>query len=191
MALEGTEGTFGAAPDTTTALSVTSIFASTIPPISTYDYEIAHTEGGEGVVADVESVADEGDDPFPDVADIPCSRKGLSIAVSKPVRSFAQCFRDFVWSLPLRSELAPVFPCSLFSSKRSKMIPKASLFLIISTSTVLMVGMRISAGITTSAPYVNENGVSSLHDLIMASVCPFYQAIGLGMFNEGEALVDT
>nr|GEX45199.1 1-aminocyclopropane-1-carboxylate oxidase homolog 1-like [Tanacetum cinerariifolium] len=52
----------------TTALSVTSISASTIPPISTDDYEIAHTEGGEDAVADVEAVADEGANPFPDVS---------------------------------------------------------------------------------------------------------------------------
>nr|GEW44056.1 hypothetical protein [Tanacetum cinerariifolium] len=238
MALEGTKGTSGAAPDTTTALSVTSIFASTIPPISTDDYEIAHTKGGEGDVADVEAVADEGADLFPDtilltlfkVVDIPCSRKGVSIVVSKPIRSFSQCFRDFVWSLPLRSELVLVFckacfvvpidkvswtkacasdpgvvisfhlallldsciaACSLFSSKRSNLIPKGSLFLIISTSTVLKVGMPISTGITASAPYVNENGVSPLLDLIMASVFPFYQDIGLGMFNRGEALANT
>nr|GEW63558.1 hypothetical protein [Tanacetum cinerariifolium] len=67
MALEGTEGTFGAAPDTTMALSVTSIFASTIPPISTDDYEIAHMKDKEGVGLDVEAVANEGADPFPDV----------------------------------------------------------------------------------------------------------------------------
>nr|GEW72922.1 hypothetical protein [Tanacetum cinerariifolium] len=48
---------------------------------------------------------------------------------------------------------------------------------------VLKVGMPISAGITASAPYVNENDVSPLLDLIMA--------IGLGMFNGGEALADT
>nr|GEW93842.1 hypothetical protein [Tanacetum cinerariifolium]GEZ53145.1 hypothetical protein [Tanacetum cinerariifolium] len=53
MAFEGMEGTFGAAPDTTTALSVTFVFASTILPISTDDYEIAHMEGEEGVGADV------------------------------------------------------------------------------------------------------------------------------------------
>nr|GEY94110.1 putative transposase (putative), gypsy type [Tanacetum cinerariifolium] len=113
----------------TMALSVTTISASTISSISTDGYEIAHTEGGEDVVADVEAVADEGVDPFPDVSgvkldisewlfdsyrDIPCLRKGVSIAVSKPVRSFAQCFRDFVWSLPLRSELVPVFRMACF-----------------------------------------------------------------------------
>nr|GFA97587.1 hypothetical protein [Tanacetum cinerariifolium] len=56
--------------------------------------------------------------------------------------------------------------CSLFSSKRSKPIPKASLFLTISTFAVLKVGMLISAGITASTPYVNENGVSFDHDTI-------------------------
>nr|GFB75132.1 reverse transcriptase domain-containing protein [Tanacetum cinerariifolium] len=56
---------------------------------------------------------------------------------------------------------------------------------------ILKVGMPISAGITASAPYVNENGISSLLDLIMASVYPFYQAVGLGMFNGGESLADT
>nr|GFB06634.1 hypothetical protein [Tanacetum cinerariifolium] len=68
MALEGTEGTSSAAPNTTTALSVTSISASTITPISTDDYEIGHTEGRESVVADVKAVANEGEDPFPDVS---------------------------------------------------------------------------------------------------------------------------
>nr|GEY67811.1 hypothetical protein [Tanacetum cinerariifolium] len=50
---------------------------------------------------------------------------------------------------------------------RSKPISKASLFLTISTFAFLKVGMPISAGITASAPYVNENGVSPLLDLIM------------------------
>nr|GEY44981.1 (-)-germacrene D synthase [Tanacetum cinerariifolium] len=44
-ALEGTEGTSGSAHDTTTALPVTFVFASTIPPISTDDYEVAHADG--------------------------------------------------------------------------------------------------------------------------------------------------
>nr|GEX83839.1 hypothetical protein [Tanacetum cinerariifolium] len=42
--------------------------------------------------------------------------------------------------------------CGLLSSKRSKLMPKASLFLTMSTSAVLKVGMLISAGITASAP---------------------------------------
>ncbi|GJX26248.1 hypothetical protein Tco_0232544 [Tanacetum coccineum] len=41
-ALEGTAGTSGTAPGTTTALSVTFASTSTIPPISTDDYEVVH-----------------------------------------------------------------------------------------------------------------------------------------------------
>nr|GEV39607.1 hypothetical protein [Tanacetum cinerariifolium] len=63
------KGTFGAAPDTTMALSVTSIFASTIPPISTDDYEVVHTDGEEGTGAGGETVADESVTPFPNVSD--------------------------------------------------------------------------------------------------------------------------
>nr|GEZ79936.1 hypothetical protein [Tanacetum cinerariifolium] len=65
-----TEGTSGAAPDTTIALSVTSVSASTIPPISTDDYEFAHTDGQEGTRAGVETIADESVVPFPHVSDI-------------------------------------------------------------------------------------------------------------------------
>nr|GEZ44860.1 hypothetical protein [Tanacetum cinerariifolium] len=69
MALEGTKCTSGAAPDTTTALSVTFVSASTIPPISTDDYEFAHTDGQEGTRAGVETVADESVVHFPHVSD--------------------------------------------------------------------------------------------------------------------------
>nr|GEU35486.1 hypothetical protein [Tanacetum cinerariifolium] len=44
---------------------------------------------------------------------------------------------------------------------------------------------------TSFRPYVSENGVSSLLDLIMASVCSFHQTIGLRMFDEGKALADA
>ncbi|GJX24729.1 hypothetical protein Tco_0231025 [Tanacetum coccineum] len=57
--------------------------------------------------------------------------------------------------------------CSLCSSKRLRLISKASLFYTKSTSAVLSVGMAISAGMTASVSYVNENGVSSLLDFIM------------------------
>ncbi|GJT40010.1 hypothetical protein Tco_0939875 [Tanacetum coccineum] len=56
---------------------------------------------------------------------------------------------------------------SLRYSKRSRLIPKASLFYTKSTFAILSVGMPISAGMTTSVPYVNENGVSLLLDFIM------------------------
>ncbi|GJY51442.1 hypothetical protein Tco_0442289 [Tanacetum coccineum] len=58
-ALEGTAGTSSVAPDITTALSVTLASASTIPPISMDDYEIAHAEDHGNAGADV--------DPFPNV----------------------------------------------------------------------------------------------------------------------------
>ncbi|GJV71320.1 hypothetical protein Tco_1491315 [Tanacetum coccineum] len=57
--LEGTTGTSSVAPDITTALSVTLASASTIPPISIDDYEIAHEEDHGNADADV--------DPFPNV----------------------------------------------------------------------------------------------------------------------------
>nr|GEV58323.1 hypothetical protein [Tanacetum cinerariifolium] len=67
-ALEGTKGTFGSSHDTTTALSVTFVFAGTIPPISTDDYEVAHADGQEGASVDGETAADENIDPFSDVS---------------------------------------------------------------------------------------------------------------------------
>ncbi|GKA84648.1 hypothetical protein Tco_0806243 [Tanacetum coccineum] len=69
MVLEGTEGTSGAAPDTTTALSVTFVSASTIPPISTDDYEVAHADGQESGGADGQAVVDENVNPFPNIDD--------------------------------------------------------------------------------------------------------------------------
>ncbi|GJY93239.1 hypothetical protein Tco_0509021, partial [Tanacetum coccineum] len=60
-ALEGTKGTSGTAPETTTALSVTFASVSSIPSISTDDYDVVHTDGQEGGGADV--------NPFPNVDD--------------------------------------------------------------------------------------------------------------------------
>nr|GEW16734.1 hypothetical protein [Tanacetum cinerariifolium] len=67
-ALEGTEGTSGSAHDTTTTLSVTIVFACTISPISTDDYEVAHADGQEGASVDGKTVADENNNPFSDVS---------------------------------------------------------------------------------------------------------------------------
>ncbi|GJT08454.1 hypothetical protein Tco_0842916 [Tanacetum coccineum] len=61
VGLEGTEGTSGTTPATTTALSTTFASRSSIPPISTDDYEVLHTDGREGTGADV--------NPFPNVDD--------------------------------------------------------------------------------------------------------------------------
>ncbi|GJW84076.1 hypothetical protein Tco_0552932 [Tanacetum coccineum] len=60
-ALEGTEGTSGAAPDTTMALSTTYAFASSVPPILTDDYVVVHVDSQEGAGADV--------NPLPNVDD--------------------------------------------------------------------------------------------------------------------------
>ncbi|GJX76519.1 hypothetical protein Tco_0323330 [Tanacetum coccineum] len=63
-ALTGTEGTSDVMPanaHTTTALSVTFASASSIPPISTDDYEVVRADGQEG--------AGVGADPFPNVDD--------------------------------------------------------------------------------------------------------------------------
>ncbi|GJT00016.1 hypothetical protein Tco_0821185 [Tanacetum coccineum] len=61
VALEGTEGTSGTAPDTTTALSNTYASASSIPSISTDDYVVVHADSQESAGADV--------NPFPNVDD--------------------------------------------------------------------------------------------------------------------------
>ncbi|GJX79937.1 hypothetical protein Tco_0328086 [Tanacetum coccineum] len=61
VTLEGTKGTSGTVPETTTALSVTFAPVSSIPPISMDDYEIAHADDQGNVGANV--------DPFPNVDD--------------------------------------------------------------------------------------------------------------------------
>ncbi|GJY94860.1 hypothetical protein Tco_0511221, partial [Tanacetum coccineum] len=61
-ALEGAGGTSSVAPDTTTALSVTLVFASTILPIFMDDYEVMRTDGQEGAGVEV--------NPFPNVDDV-------------------------------------------------------------------------------------------------------------------------
>nr|GFA39029.1 hypothetical protein [Tanacetum cinerariifolium] len=52
------------------------------------------------------------------------------------------------------------------SLERSKLMPKASLFLAMSTSAVLKVGMPISAGIIASAPYYFYWKTESAYDVI-------------------------
>nr|GEX12292.1 hypothetical protein [Tanacetum cinerariifolium] len=59
MALEGMEGTSGSTPGVATTLSTTFVSASTIPPISTDDYEVAHADGQGGARVDDETVADD------------------------------------------------------------------------------------------------------------------------------------
>ncbi|GJZ28546.1 hypothetical protein Tco_0573193 [Tanacetum coccineum] len=68
-ALESAAGTSGTVPDTTTALSVTFASTSTIPPISTDDYEIVHTDGQEGTDADGQTSTGADANPFPSTDD--------------------------------------------------------------------------------------------------------------------------
>ncbi|GJW88907.1 hypothetical protein Tco_0164247 [Tanacetum coccineum] len=68
-ALEGTAGTSGTAPDTTTDLSLTFASTGTIPPISTDDYEIVHTDGQEGTDADGQTSTGADVNPFPSIND--------------------------------------------------------------------------------------------------------------------------
>ncbi|GKA68490.1 hypothetical protein Tco_0768407 [Tanacetum coccineum] len=68
-ALEGTAGTSGTAPGTTTALSLTLASTSIIPPISTDDYEVVHTDGQEGTDADGPTGTGADANPFPSIDD--------------------------------------------------------------------------------------------------------------------------
>nr|GEV75257.1 RNA-directed DNA polymerase, eukaryota [Tanacetum cinerariifolium] len=60
-----------------------------------------------------------------------------------------------------------------------------------STSAVLGVGMPISARMTASVPYVNENGVSPFLDFIMAAIFSFHQTISLRVLNRSKVLPNT
>nr|GEY17074.1 hypothetical protein [Tanacetum cinerariifolium] len=140
---KGTKNTsdiVSAAANTTMALSITLAFESTVPPITIEDYKVMGTDGpedapgsGQGEVASfpntVEFEKEELDNTpelssslpflawerclhfmhisFLEVANVP-------VAVSKFVCSFAQCFRDFIWSFPLRSELTSILRMACF-----------------------------------------------------------------------------
>ncbi|GJY43923.1 hypothetical protein Tco_0432136 [Tanacetum coccineum] len=66
MALEGTEGTSGVAPSTTTTLSTTFVSASTVSSLSIDDYEITGADNQATVDA---STVNEDANPFPNVDD--------------------------------------------------------------------------------------------------------------------------
>ncbi|GJZ99867.1 hypothetical protein Tco_0672418 [Tanacetum coccineum] len=67
--LEGTKGTSGTAPDTTTSLSTTYASASSIPPISTDDYVVVHADNQESTGADGQTCVGVVVNPFPNVDD--------------------------------------------------------------------------------------------------------------------------
>nr|GEV13152.1 hypothetical protein [Tanacetum cinerariifolium] len=69
-ALEGMKGTSGSTPDVVATLSTTLVSASTIPPISTDDYEVAHAESQGGARVDDETAADDDMNLFVSYADL-------------------------------------------------------------------------------------------------------------------------
>nr|GEW15831.1 hypothetical protein [Tanacetum cinerariifolium] len=69
-ALEGMEGTSGSTPDVAATLSTTLVSASTIPPISTDDYEVAHVKSQGGSRVDDETATDDDMDLFISNADL-------------------------------------------------------------------------------------------------------------------------
>nr|GEX93256.1 reverse transcriptase domain-containing protein [Tanacetum cinerariifolium] len=177
---------------TTTALSTTFASASSIASISTDDYKIVGVDGQEGVCTDGRDVADRNVAPFPNVDDVELNIPRASITSYGPshlgpnfpvsfarVSSLLRYTRSPGLKLALRtlelyyfSMFALLFAsriaaCSLFFSKRSRLIPRASSFCTRSTFAVLNVGMPISVGMGASVLYVNENGVSLLLDFIM------------------------
>nr|GEU69813.1 transposase (putative), gypsy type [Tanacetum cinerariifolium] len=70
MALEGMEGTSGSTPNVAATLSTTFVSASTIPPISTDDYEVAHADGQSDARVDDETAADDDMNLFVSNADL-------------------------------------------------------------------------------------------------------------------------
>ncbi|GJU14451.1 RNA-directed DNA polymerase [Tanacetum coccineum] len=183
---------------TTTALSTTFIQTSSVPPVSVADHEALGAGPSTEVPSSSKIVFEKEElDTTPEHTTAPwaCSvfccepifaPRSAKLS-SKLVCSFSQGFRYFIRSFPFRANLSSIFcmadifalllasriaACSLLSSKRSRLISKASSFCTMSISAVLKVGMPISAGITAYVPYVSENGMSSLLDLIMVCVDP-------------------
>ncbi|GKD96420.1 hypothetical protein Tco_1380317, partial [Tanacetum coccineum] len=150
---------------------------SSVPPISVADYEVSGA-GPSTKVPSPPKIMFEKEELFSRYWDYkPLMAKvfaifcvaGIIVPVHK-VSWLEACVVDFgvviflIFALLLASRIAP---CSLLSSKRSRLISKGSSFCTMFIYDVLKVGMPISAGITASIPYVSKNGVSSLLDLIM------------------------
>nr|GEU33829.1 hypothetical protein [Tanacetum cinerariifolium] len=70
IALEGMKGTSGSTPGVVATLSTTFVSASTIPPISTDDYEVANADGQGGARVDDETAADDDMNLFVSNADL-------------------------------------------------------------------------------------------------------------------------
>nr|GEZ85497.1 hypothetical protein [Tanacetum cinerariifolium] len=92
---------------------------------------------------------------------------GTSDAVPAPITTALSITLDFSNTVaPITIDDADVDPLPNVDDGELNM-PYALLFPTRSTSALLSVGMPISAGMTASVLYVNENGVSSLLDLII------------------------
>ncbi|GJS66609.1 hypothetical protein Tco_0681173 [Tanacetum coccineum] len=102
---------------------------------------------------------------------LPITIEDYEIVVQMIQRMLREMVREMLLLSPQlnlkRRNRGRIAAYSLLSSKRSRLIPKASLFCTISTSAVLSVGMPISTGMTASVQYVSEKGVSPLLDLII------------------------
>ncbi|GKD71283.1 hypothetical protein Tco_1325373 [Tanacetum coccineum] len=69
VALEGTKGNFGAAPDTTNALSTTYASASSIPLIFIDDYVVVHADNQDSTGVDGQAGVGTNVNPFPNIDD--------------------------------------------------------------------------------------------------------------------------
>nr|GEY43802.1 hypothetical protein [Tanacetum cinerariifolium] len=150
-ALTGTKSTsdiISAAANTTMALSTTLASGSTVPPITIEDYEVMGTD----VPSPLHSLAWERclhfiHIEFLEVADVPCSLKGVPV---RPLSFYAHLPSAFVTSYGPSYLVLTLPPSSAWRASllRSRLISKASSFFIMSTSAVLQVGMPISTGTT-------------------------------------------
>nr|GEV51946.1 retrotransposable element Tf2 [Tanacetum cinerariifolium] len=93
----------------TTALSTTFVQANSVLPVPASDYKVVDTKpqaeafSSPDIIFEKETLETSPKHPAT------YSRKELSIAVPELVCSFAQCFRYFVRSLPLRAKLFAIF----------------------------------------------------------------------------------
>ncbi|GJV42606.1 hypothetical protein Tco_1421046 [Tanacetum coccineum] len=167
----------------TTALSTTFVQASTIPPIPSTEVPLSP-----------KIVFEEELDTVPELRIFQVHGRCFplwSMSLYAPLPS-ASVTSYGPSHFGLSFSLSFAWLASLLRYTRSRLISKASSFYTMSISAILKVGIPIFAGMTTSVPYVSENGVSPLLDLILcASVCSFHQAIGLWEFDESKALADA
>nr|GEY79548.1 hypothetical protein [Tanacetum cinerariifolium] len=151
--LIGEASTFGNVPDivvATTALSTTFASTSSIPPITTDDYDIVNVDGQEDVMGNVAS--------FP-IVEFEKEEMDATLERDPPSGIYIVKVRGSCSPSRFLSLYAPMPNASVTSM--SRLISKASSFCTTSTSAVLSVSMPIYAGMTASVPYVSEKGERS------------------------------